>query len=181
MNLKNCPKCKTKGSIRQILYGMPDFDNLPDPKKYLMAGCIVTGNDPTHQCLICGWQRFPKEPDFLAKPDNSGMDEIWQDFYATLDPKLFEDPPKASPIWEKLESRKKLIHFAYMYNEVASTGTKSPVYELASRIGCSVEEVGELVNECLELRLLVLPKPGSFRCELSMLAVRMIGSMGIGR
>ena len=61
MNFKNCPKCKTKGSIRQILWGMPDFENMPDPNKYLIGGCVVTGFDPTHECIKCGWQRMPEE------------------------------------------------------------------------------------------------------------------------
>lgn len=112
---------------------------------------------------------------------NENMDELWQDFYATLQPRIFEEDQIPNAIKEKREARKRMIHFAYLYNEVASTGTKKPVDDVAAKIGCSVEEVGELVNECLELRLLLTPKRGSFRCELSMIAVRMIGSMGIGR
>ena len=61
VNLKNCPKCKTKRSIRQILWGMPDFENMPDPNKYLIGGCVLTGFDPTHECIKCGWQRMPKD------------------------------------------------------------------------------------------------------------------------
>ena len=60
VNLKNCPSCKTKGSIRQILWGMPDFENMPDPNKYLIGGCVLTGFDPTHECIKCGWQKMPK-------------------------------------------------------------------------------------------------------------------------
>ena len=58
MNLKNCPQCKAKGTIRAILYGMPDLENMPDPNKYSIGGCVISGNDPTHECIECGWQRF---------------------------------------------------------------------------------------------------------------------------
>ena len=60
MNFKNCPNCKTKGSIRKILWGMPDPDNPDDPDKYIVGGCVLTGFDPTHECIKCGWQRMPK-------------------------------------------------------------------------------------------------------------------------
>ena len=111
---------------------------------------------------------------------NENMDEVWQDFYATLQPRIFDVDQVPNAIKEKSEARKRMIHFANIYNEVASTGTKTPVNDLAEKIGCSVEEVGMLLNECLELRLLLTPKRGSFRCELSMIAVKMIAAMGIG-
>ena len=58
MNFKNCPNCKAKGSIRQILWGMPEFP--VDESKYSIGGCCVSpdGNDPTHECIKCGWQSF---------------------------------------------------------------------------------------------------------------------------
>ena len=111
---------------------------------------------------------------------NENMDELWQDFYATLQPRLFNEGQIPDEVKAKREARKRMIHFAHLYNQVASTGTKTPVNALAEKIGCSTEEVGMLVNECLELRLLLAPKRGSFRCELSMIAVRMIASMRIG-
>ncbi len=39
---------------------MPDLDNPDDPDKYIVGGCLVTGFDPTHECIKCGWQRMPK-------------------------------------------------------------------------------------------------------------------------
>ena len=66
------------------------------------------------------------------------------------------------------------------YNSIASTGTEAPVYDLARRLNVNSEEVGELVEQCLELRLLCAPKRGSNRCELSAMAVRMIGRLKIG-
>ena len=113
------------------------------------------------------------------------MDEVWRDFYATqyaqVQEKLFDVDPKPSDVWVKYEARKKMIHFAWLYNQVASTGVTNPVEGLAERIGCSVEDAGTLVLQCLDLRLLNVPKPGTYRCELSMIAVRMIGKLGVGR
>ena len=74
MNPKNCPKCKTKGSIRKILWGMPDPDNPDDSDKYIVGGCLVTGFDPTHECIKCGWQRMPKRFEFAGNPGSSGID-----------------------------------------------------------------------------------------------------------
>ena len=73
MNLKNCPSCKTKGSIRQIIWGMPDEE--PDPNKYVIGGCLVSDNDPTHECIKCGWQRF--------KPSNN-YDDLPEAFIESL-------------------------------------------------------------------------------------------------
>ena len=110
---------------------------------------------------------------------NHEMDEIWRDFYATMPPRNSKSP-EPSERWQKYQERKDLIHFVWMYNSIASTGTKTPVYDLAAHLNVSAEEVGELVEKALDLRLLCAPKRGSFRCELSMIAVRMIGQMKIG-
>ena len=115
----------------------------------------------------------PSSTFLLMKANDPGLDEIWKDFYATL-------PKSATDRSQVRKEREKLIHFAWFYNSIASTGTKSPVYDLARRLGVSDEEVGELVEQCLELRLLCAPKRGSNRCELSAIAVRMIGRMKIG-
>ena len=56
MNLKDCPKCKAEGSIREILWGMPEFP--VDESKYVIGGCVVSDFDPTHECIECGGQRF---------------------------------------------------------------------------------------------------------------------------
>ena len=115
----------------------------------------------------------PSSTFLLMKANDPGLDEIWKDFYSTL-------PKSATDRSQVRKEREKLIHFAWFYNSIASTGTKSPVYDLARRLGVSDEEVGELVEQCLELRLLCAPKRGSNRCELSAIAVRMIGRMKIG-
>jgi len=108
------------------------------------------------------------------KTNDPGLDEIWQDFYATLT----KGPSYRTFIRKKRES---MIRVAWLYNYVANTGTNTPVYELARLMECSVEEAAELVERCLDLRLLCMPKRGNNRCELSVMAVKMIERMEIGR
>jgi len=47
------------GTLRKILYGMPDFENF-DFEKYAVGGCCVEGDgsDPDVQCKACGWSGF---------------------------------------------------------------------------------------------------------------------------
>ena len=56
MKLKNCPECKGEGTIREIIWGMPDGP--VDESKYVLGGCCISpdGIDPTHECIECGWQ-----------------------------------------------------------------------------------------------------------------------------
>ena len=44
------------GSIRKILYGMPDPDNF-DFEKFAVGGCCFEGDgtDPNFACRVCGW------------------------------------------------------------------------------------------------------------------------------
>ena len=65
VTLKNCPNCKSKGSIRQIIWGMPEFP--VDESKYSIGGCCVSpdGNDPTHECIKCGWERFAEKKELF--------------------------------------------------------------------------------------------------------------------
>jgi hypothetical protein len=64
MNRKKCPQCKAENSIRKIIYGLPDGPL--DESKYLIGGCIVSDNDPTHECIKCGWQRIVIKEDPLG-------------------------------------------------------------------------------------------------------------------
>lgn len=105
------------------------------------------------------------------------MDEIWQDFYATVQPKFFDLEPQPSAHWQRHQERKRLIHVAILYDQVASTGTQTPVNDLAARIECAVEAAADLVQQCIDAKLLCAPKRGSFRCELSVIAKRMIARM----
>ena len=52
----NCPKCKTASGVREILYGMPSEE--PDPDVFIVGGCLVERNQPTHRCITCGWERI---------------------------------------------------------------------------------------------------------------------------
>ena len=105
--------------------------------------------------------------------NDPGLDEIWQDFYRT-------QLPAPSPKWKLYKEREALIHFVWQYTQVANTGTQKPIDDLAKKLGRSVEEVAELVRKALELKLLCTPKRGSFRCGLSVIAMRMIARLRIG-
>ncbi len=51
INARKCPYC---GSIElwKYLYGEPTYDY--DRDKYVLGGCEITGNQPTHKCKKCG-------------------------------------------------------------------------------------------------------------------------------
>lgn len=50
-----CPECGSTEVI-PIVYGMPDWDlHLASERgEVAIGGCIVIGDDPTHQCRACG-------------------------------------------------------------------------------------------------------------------------------
>ena len=54
-----CPECGQIGTLRAILYGMPDPETF-DFEKYAVGGCCVEGDgsDPDVQCKACGWSGF---------------------------------------------------------------------------------------------------------------------------
>jgi hypothetical protein len=54
-----CPKCGTKGKLREIIYGMPDPEHF-DFEKYAVGGCCVNGEgtDPDIRCRSCDWSGF---------------------------------------------------------------------------------------------------------------------------
>ena len=56
MDINKCPQCKSDGTVREIIWGMPDGP--VDESKYLLGGCCISpdGIDPTHECIECGWQ-----------------------------------------------------------------------------------------------------------------------------
>jgi hypothetical protein len=65
---KRCPSCKSETGLRKIIYGL-SAEPL-DESKYLIGGCCITGNDPTHECIECGWQVFRKKKDPLTQSIN---------------------------------------------------------------------------------------------------------------
>ena len=50
---KSCPECKTEGSLRRIIWGMPDGP--VDESKYVIGGCII--EDLTYECIQCGFSK----------------------------------------------------------------------------------------------------------------------------
>ena len=50
----HCPQSKTVGSLRKILWGMPDKE--PDASKYVIGGCCISDEDPDFACINCDWQ-----------------------------------------------------------------------------------------------------------------------------
>ena len=52
-----CPECGQVGTLRTILYGMPDPEVF-DFEKYAVGGCCMNGDgsDPDIRCKECGWE-----------------------------------------------------------------------------------------------------------------------------
>jgi hypothetical protein len=56
LNLLICPGCEEEGTLRKILYGMPDQETF-DFEKYVVGGCVMNGagSDPDIACRVCDW------------------------------------------------------------------------------------------------------------------------------
>ena len=56
IKLLTCPECGQIGTLRKILYGMPDPETF-DFEKYAVGGCCVSpgGIDPDVNCRACDW------------------------------------------------------------------------------------------------------------------------------
>ena len=54
-----CPSCGEIGTLRKILYGMPDPATF-DFEKYAVGGCCVSpdGIDPDVNCRACDWSEY---------------------------------------------------------------------------------------------------------------------------
>lgn len=86
--------------LREILYGMPDGP--VDVETYSIGGCCISDNDPTLECIECGWrgkdvnhiQGFSNGIDAIELQDVSKMSDIEIDTYA-------------KQIWQKLAKPKK--------------------------------------------------------------------------
>ena len=52
-----CPECGQIGTLRKIVYGMPDPDEF-DFEKYAVGGCCMNGDgsDPDLRCKSCEWE-----------------------------------------------------------------------------------------------------------------------------
>ncbi len=55
-NLLLCPACGQIGTLREIIYGMPDPESF-DFEKYAVGGCCMNGDgsDPDLACRECDW------------------------------------------------------------------------------------------------------------------------------
>ena len=51
-----CPGCSEIGTLRKIVYGMPDPESF-DFEKYAVGGCCMNGDgsDPDLRCKSCEW------------------------------------------------------------------------------------------------------------------------------
>ena len=54
-----CPVCSEIGTLRKIVYGMPDPESF-DFEKYAVGGCCMNGDgsDPDISCRACDWSGF---------------------------------------------------------------------------------------------------------------------------
>jgi hypothetical protein len=59
IKLMPCPKCGQIGTLRKIIYGMPDPGTF-NFKKYAVGGCCMNGDgtDPDVSCRACDWSGF---------------------------------------------------------------------------------------------------------------------------
>jgi len=57
-----CPSCGELGTLREIIYGMPDPETF-DFEKYAVGGCCLNGDglDPDVQCKQCEWEGIRKD------------------------------------------------------------------------------------------------------------------------
>ena len=59
INSLACPECSEIGTLREILYGMPDPESF-DFEKYAVGGCCIRpdGINPDVNCRVCDWSGF---------------------------------------------------------------------------------------------------------------------------
>ena len=48
-----CPQCAAVGSIRKILWGLPDGP--PDPSEFVTGGCCPPEVPANFACIECDW------------------------------------------------------------------------------------------------------------------------------
>jgi predicted RNA-binding Zn-ribbon protein involved in translation (DUF1610 family) len=62
IKLMPCPECGQIGTLRKIIYGMPDPETF-DFEKYAVGGCCMNGDgsDPDVSCRECGWEGFRED------------------------------------------------------------------------------------------------------------------------
>jgi hypothetical protein len=62
LSLLVCPECGRVGSLRRIIYGMPDPESF-DFEMYAVGGCCLNGDgsDPDVSCRACDWSGLRDE------------------------------------------------------------------------------------------------------------------------
>lgn len=57
LNLLVCPGCSAVGTLRTIMYGMPDPETF-NFEKFAVGGCCMNGDgsDPEVKCRVCEWE-----------------------------------------------------------------------------------------------------------------------------
>jgi hypothetical protein len=54
LSTASCPSCGGIGGLKKIVYGMPNSDF--DFERYIVGGCVISGDDPEIGCETCGWE-----------------------------------------------------------------------------------------------------------------------------
>ena len=57
-----CPDCEHVGTLRRIVYGMPDPETF-DFENFAVGGCCINGDgsDPDIRCRECDWEGLRDE------------------------------------------------------------------------------------------------------------------------
>ena len=65
--------CNTAQGVRRYLYGMPD--EMPDPAKYVLGGCVVYEDMPDYKCVTCSTDFYKNSDKYHNRfiSDGSGI------------------------------------------------------------------------------------------------------------
>jgi DNA-directed RNA polymerase subunit RPC12/RpoP len=71
--MKKCPVCKSTEGVRLYLYGMPSEE--PDPRKFVIGGCLVFEDMPDYKCITCSTDFYKNSDKYHNRfiSDGSGM------------------------------------------------------------------------------------------------------------
>jgi hypothetical protein len=101
--MKSCPTCNSSKGIREIIYGMPDGP--VDEETYAIGGCCISDNDPTFECIDCGWKGEYVDN---INPSSQILEVVeLQDISKMNDSEI---DSYAKQIWQKLAKPKKGSH-----------------------------------------------------------------------
>ena len=71
--MRKCPVCKSLEGVRLYLYGMPSEE--PDPKKFVIGGCLVFEDMPDYKCITCSTDFYKNSDKYHNRfiSDGSGI------------------------------------------------------------------------------------------------------------